>query len=120
MTVELGGWPCIKSWPGRNKIQLYTSPNYGIASPNVLVASHHHRFADSFEAYGVHVTHVRADAPGSSPSLDQISAALDAAPQPFKAITITHVDTSTAVLMDVKAVAALVREEGMGGRGQHW
>ena len=63
---------------------------------------------------------MRADAPGSRPSLKQIAAAFDAAPQPFKAITITHVDTSTAVLMDVKAVAALVRGEGKGDPDPLW
>ena len=52
------------------------------------------------------MTHVRAAAVGGRPAEADIEAAFDAAAAaggaPFKAVTITHVDTSTAVLMDVK------------------
>lgn len=43
---------------------------------------------------------------GSRPSLDQIEAALKA--KSYKAITVTHTDTSTGVLSDIRAVAELV------------
>lgn len=63
-------------------------------------------FADAISAYGGKPTQVKAPV-GSRPSLEQIKAALQS--RKFKAITITHVDTSTAVLNDVKAIAELVR-----------
>lgn len=49
---------------------------------------------------------------GHPPSLEQIEEAftrLTSDGSKFKAVTITQVDTSTGVLMDVKAVAALIR-----------
>ena len=67
------------------------------------------RFGESFEAYGVEVTHLRAAAPGDRPTLKQVEAALSSATRPYKAVTLTHVDTSTGVLMDVKKMAELVR-----------
>lgn len=67
-------------------------------------------FADSFaeclRIYGVHATQLRAPI-GGRPSLCQIEEAIKS--QTYKIITITHVDTSTGVLSDVKAVAELVR-----------
>ena len=67
------------------------------------------RYQESIETYGGLVTSVKAPAPGQAPSLASITDALKIAPKPFKAITITQVDTSTGVLMDVKAIAALVK-----------
>lgn len=63
--------------------------------------------------YGAKVTHVRAPQFGSRPSLDDISAQLQKGVQsgsPFKLISLTHVDTSTSVLVDIKAVADLVHQ----------
>lgn len=62
--------------------------------------AHALRFAEALEVYGAQTTHVRAPAVGSRPSLDDVQAALDA--KPYKLVTITHVDTSTGVLMDVE------------------
>ncbi|OJJ49585.1 hypothetical protein ASPZODRAFT_128075 [Penicilliopsis zonata CBS 506.65] len=67
-------------------------------------------FGDSFaaclETYGVHVTQLKAPI-GERPSLGEIEQALKE--KSYKVITITHVDTSTGVLNDVKSIAALVR-----------
>lgn len=67
------------------------------------------RFGMLLERYGAKVTHLRAT-PGDQPSLTSIEEALrqDA----YKLVTVTHVDTSTGVLADVKGVAALARKYG--------
>lgn len=64
-------------------------------------------FADCFEAYGVNATQLKAPV-GGRPSLDEVEAALKE--KKYKMITITHTDTSTGVLSDVKGVAALVKK----------
>jgi alanine-glyoxylate transaminase/serine-glyoxylate transaminase/serine-pyruvate transaminase len=64
------------------------------------------RMAKMLERHGAEVTHVRA-APGDAPSLDAVKAALSA--RRFKLMTVTHVDTSTAVLAPVQALAELAR-----------
>ncbi|CAG8692403.1 35322_t:CDS:2, partial [Racocetra persica] len=64
-------------------------------------------FADCLETYGAKVTQVKADI-GDRPTLEEIHNALVS--KRFKAITITHVDTSTGVLSDVKAIANLVKQ----------
>ncbi|CAG8741146.1 3962_t:CDS:2, partial [Racocetra fulgida] len=53
------------------------------------------------------VTQVKAEI-GDRPTLEEIHNALVS--KRFKAITITHVDTSTGVLSDVKAIADLVKQ----------
>ncbi len=67
------------------------------------------RFATILQRYGAQVTRLSAS-PGSCPDLAQIKAVLEA--DVYKLITITHVDTSTAVLADVQAIAALGRQYG--------
>jgi alanine-glyoxylate transaminase/serine-glyoxylate transaminase/serine-pyruvate transaminase len=62
-------------------------------------------FADCLEAYGVNATQLKAPI-GDRPQLDEIEKALKE--KSYKLITITHVDTSTGVLSDVKAVSELV------------
>ena len=62
-------------------------------------------FADCLGTYGAVPTQLKAPI-GSRPSLDQIEEALKA--KSYKAITVTHTDTSTGVLSDVRAVAELV------------
>ncbi|CAG8721708.1 7873_t:CDS:2, partial [Cetraspora pellucida] len=64
-------------------------------------------FADCLGTYGAKVTQVKADI-GDRPTLEEIHKALIS--KRFKAITITHVDTSTGVLSDVKAIADLVKQ----------
>lgn len=67
-------------------------------------------FGDSFaaclETYGVRATQLKAPI-GERPSLAEVEEALKQ--KPYKIITVTHVDTSTGVLSDIKAVAELVR-----------
>jgi alanine-glyoxylate transaminase/serine-glyoxylate transaminase/serine-pyruvate transaminase len=65
------------------------------------------RFAAGLERYGAEVTQVRAPA-GGRPGLQEVEAALQQ--DRFKLMTVTHVDTSTGVLTDVKALAALGRQ----------
>ncbi len=68
------------------------------------------RFAAILTRYGAEVTEVRAAAIGDAPELAQVEAALSA--EQFKVMTITHVDTSTAVGADVRALAALGQRHG--------
>ncbi len=72
------------------------------------------RFGEILERYRADVTHVRAPTIGDVPRLEEVQAALEAPPtssgQGYKLMTITHVDTSTAVSADVEALAALGRQ----------
>ncbi len=67
------------------------------------------RMATILERYGAQVTHVKAPV-GSRPSIEEVEAALKQAH--FKVMSITHVDTSTAVIADVKALAGLAQQYG--------
>jgi alanine-glyoxylate transaminase/serine-glyoxylate transaminase/serine-pyruvate transaminase len=62
-------------------------------------------FADCFETYGAHATQLKAPI-GSRPQLREIEEALSQ--KKYKLIVITHVDTSTGVLSDLKIVSELV------------
>jgi alanine-glyoxylate transaminase/serine-glyoxylate transaminase/serine-pyruvate transaminase len=66
------------------------------------------RFAAILERYGALVTHVHAPAVGDVPALEEVQAALEAAD--YKLMTITHVDTSTGVRVDVRPLAELGRQ----------
>lgn len=61
-------------------------------------------FADALDTYGAVPTQLKAPI-GSRPSFEQIEAALKE--KKYKAITVTHVDTSTGVLSDIKTVSEL-------------
>ncbi|KAL7422043.1 hypothetical protein Q5752_003816 [Cryptotrichosporon argae] len=63
-------------------------------------------FADCLEAYGANVTQLKAKVGGIA-SDDELVAALQA--KKYKAVTITHVDTSTGVLSPAARFASLVR-----------
>ncbi len=67
------------------------------------------RMGAIMERYGAQVTHVRAPL-GGRPSLEDVENALKQGP--FKVMSITHVDTSTAVLTDVQALAKLAQQYG--------
>jgi len=77
------------------------------------------RFAAILERYGATVTQVHAPAIGDAPALEEVEAALKGggpstgSGRGYKLMTITHVDTSTAVGTDVKGLAALGREYGV-------
>ncbi|KAI9796872.1 MAG: hypothetical protein M1833_005921 [Piccolia ochrophora] len=62
-------------------------------------------FADCFETYGINATQLRAPI-GSRPQLPEVEQALK--DKKYKMITVTHVDTSTGVLSEVKGLADLV------------
>lgn len=64
------------------------------------------RFGVLLERYGAQVTHVRSEV-GGRPSVQEVETALKSGR--FKMMTITHVDTSTGVLTDIKALAELGR-----------
>jgi alanine-glyoxylate transaminase/serine-glyoxylate transaminase/serine-pyruvate transaminase len=65
------------------------------------------RFAAILARYGAQVSQVEAPAVGDAPSLDRVEAELERGRT--KVMTVTHVDTSTAVAADVKGLAALGR-----------
>jgi alanine-glyoxylate transaminase/serine-glyoxylate transaminase/serine-pyruvate transaminase len=65
------------------------------------------RMADILERHGATVTRITAP-PGDVPDPAAVLGALDGC----KVLAITHVDTSTAVRNDVRALAALAREKG--------
>jgi alanine-glyoxylate transaminase/serine-glyoxylate transaminase/serine-pyruvate transaminase len=65
------------------------------------------RFAAILERYGAQVTQVHAPEIGSAPALEDVEAALER--ERPKLMTVTHVDTSTAVGADIKGLAALGR-----------
>ncbi len=69
------------------------------------------RYAAILERYGASVTQVQAPVPGDVPSLQDVEQVLMG--DDFKLMTITHVDTSTAVAADVKGLAALGRQYGV-------
>ncbi|KAL6171184.1 hypothetical protein ACJQWK_04122 [Exserohilum turcicum] len=62
-------------------------------------------FADCFETYGVKATQLKAPI-GERPQLDEVEAALRE--KEYKILTVTHVDTSTGVLSEIKALSELV------------
>jgi alanine-glyoxylate transaminase/serine-glyoxylate transaminase/serine-pyruvate transaminase len=68
------------------------------------------RFAVILQRYGAQVTRI-STSPGSRPTLEQIKLALEA--DSFKLMTITHVDTSTAVIAEVGEIAALGKRYGV-------
>lgn len=62
-------------------------------------------FADCLETYGVKATQLKAPI-GEGPSLEKVEQALKE--KKYHILTVTHVDTSTGVLSDIKAVSELV------------
>ncbi|ETW04123.1 hypothetical protein H310_04483 [Aphanomyces invadans] len=79
------------------------------ADDNVLVINTGYfgdHFGDCFSQYGANVTYLRAPV-GERPSVAELSKALSTTQ--FKAVTITHVDTSTGVLANVAEYTAAVR-----------
>ena len=64
-------------------------------------------FADCFETYGVKATQLKAPI-GERPQLPEIEKALKE--KKYKLITVTHVDTSTGVLSEIKALSDMVHK----------
>jgi alanine-glyoxylate transaminase / serine-glyoxylate transaminase / serine-pyruvate transaminase len=67
------------------------------------------RFVALLERYGARVNQVRAAA-GGRPSLEEVKQALQSGS--YKLMVVTHVDTSTGVLTDVKGLAELANRFG--------
>lgn len=67
------------------------------------------RYGDILQRYGARVTHVRALV-GGRPSLDEVDQALKSGS--YKLMTVTHVDTSTGVITDIKNLAKLAHKYG--------
>lgn len=63
--------------------------------------------ADCLRVYGANVTELKAPV-GHKPQLPEIEKALSA--KKYKAITVTHVDTSTGVLSELEHLSALVHK----------
>jgi alanine-glyoxylate transaminase/serine-glyoxylate transaminase/serine-pyruvate transaminase len=63
-------------------------------------------FAECFKVYGAKVTQITCDF-GTVPDLAEIEKTLKN--QKFKLVSLTHVDTSTGVLLDIKSVADLIK-----------
>eukprot|EP01088_Endostelium_zonatum_P001222 TRINITY_DN11523_c0_g1_i1.p1 TRINITY_DN11523_c0_g1~~TRINITY_DN11523_c0_g1_i1.p1 ORF type:complete len:411 (-),score=101.41 TRINITY_DN11523_c0_g1_i1:20-1231(-) len=79
------------------------------AGDNALVVSAGYfgdGFADCLRTYGANVTVLQPPTPGDSPSLAEIEKNLKQ--NKFRLITVTHVDTSTGVKSDIRAIADLV------------
>ncbi|ETV82227.1 hypothetical protein H257_04930 [Aphanomyces astaci] len=64
-------------------------------------------FGDCLTQYGATVTHLRSPVVGSRPSVADLTKTLSSTQ--FKAVTITHVDTSTGVLASVADYTAAIR-----------
>lgn len=64
-------------------------------------------FAECLRTYGANVTELKAPV-GTRPQLPEVEKAL--AENRYKAITVTHVDTSTGVLSELKDLSALVHK----------
>jgi len=64
------------------------------------------RYGDLLSRYGAEVTHVRAPI-GERPTVADVEVALQGGS--FKLMTVTHVDTSTGVVVDVEAMGKLAR-----------
>jgi serine---pyruvate transaminase len=99
-----------------NELLTFTSAGTGVmesalqnlTSPGdrVLVVSHGYfgeRFAALAEAYGCDLTHLRY-AWGDTPSADEVGEKLDEL-EGAKAVFLTHSDTSTGVVSDIRAIA---------------
>lgn len=87
-----------------------TASNLVEAGENVLVLSTGYfseGFSDCLKVYGANVTQLTAPV-GTRPQLAEIEKALSE--KKYKMVTVTHVDTSTGVLSELKNLTALVNK----------
>lgn len=107
-TTDAGAQPFLISGSGTLGWDL-VSANLVEAGEAALVLSTGYfsdSFADCLTTYGADVTKI--DGPvGGRPTLDEVEAALKQ--KKYKVLTVTHVDTSTGVLSELKDLTALVR-----------
>lgn len=66
-------------------------------------------FADCLDSYGAKVTQVTASPVGAAFTQQEIEQAVKGLGTKFKAVTFTHVDTSTGVLNDAKMISETVK-----------
>ncbi|MFA0759914.1 MAG: hypothetical protein PVTTEEND_000880 [Candidatus Fervidibacter sp.] len=69
------------------------------------------RFGEIAERFGAKVTWLKVEW-GKAATPELIAEAMDKAPQPFKAVLLTHNETSTAVVNPVREIAKVVKERG--------
>jgi aspartate aminotransferase-like enzyme len=69
------------------------------------------RFGEIAERFGAKVTWLKVEW-GNAATPASVAEAMDKAPQPFKAVLLTHNETSTAVVNPVRAIAQVVKERG--------
>ena len=96
-----GSQPFVFAGSGTNAMEMAVA-NLVQADDKALVVNSGYfsdRIGTMLERHGATVTHLRAE-PGALPGVDEVERAL--ASGGFKLMTITHVDTSTAVLAPVK------------------
>lgn len=108
--IAPGAQPFIVAGSGTLAMDI-AAANIVEKGDNVLVVNSGYfsdRFARIFERYGAVVTHVHGRAVGDAPGAADVEMALKSLKP--KIMTITHVDTSTAVAMDVKVLASLGRK----------
>jgi len=89
----------------------FISANFVAPGEKVLVISTGYfsdRWADCLKSYKADVTVLKADVIGDRPSNQELEQALKG--NDYKMVTITHVDTSTSVLTDVKSYADIIRK----------
>uniref|UniRef100_A0A0W0FWY5 alanine--glyoxylate transaminase n=1 Tax=Moniliophthora roreri TaxID=221103 RepID=A0A0W0FWY5_MONRR len=96
--------------PGPIEVSDDVASNLVEPGENVLVL-HSGYFGDSFAdcltTYGANVDQIKAEV-GAAVAIPEIEKALKA--KKYKAVTFTHVDTSTGVLSNARAVASIVRQ----------
>jgi len=106
-TSDPASQPFVLSGSGTLGWDLVAS-NLVEAGEDVLVLSSGYfsdGFADCLKVYGANVTELKA-APGYKPQLPEIQKALSE--KRYKLITVTHVDTSTGVLNELKDLSTLI------------
>lgn len=69
------------------------------------------RFGEIAERFGADVTWLKLDW-GTAATPEIVAEAMDKAPKPFKAVLLTHNETSTAVVNPVREIAKVVKERG--------
>ncbi len=107
------GQPFVLAWSGTLAMDS-AGANLVEAGDRALVVNTGYfsdRFGAILERYGAVVSHVRAPTVGDVPRLEDVESALKVGGH--KLMTITHVDTSTAVGTDIRALAALGRQYGV-------
>lgn len=107
-----GGQPFVVAGSGTLAMDM-AAANLIEPGDKALVINHGvfgDRFGEILARYGADVTRVRASVVGGAPAIDEVEGVLRQ--NSYQIMTITHVDTSTAVAADVEALTALGRDYG--------